>query len=236
MPPIPVYLKTDADMPRPGDPEFFLLTRNGTFLCRNHPFFASDVPTNRPVRALAAHRPGVEVRYPRLKAVQLESIVGFFWRIYQLHRSEAVVLLVWDLAEQRYRLIVPEQEATVWRSGRERSPQDVRYRVGVPPAGQLLVGDIHSHGNMPAFTSWTDADDERHRDGIHAVVGRIEQEPPEIHVEMAVDGERFELKPEHIFEGYQARRQFVPRAWLDRVKVRELGWRNWYDWEPKEQP
>ncbi len=239
MPPIPVYIKTRADMPRPDDPEFFLLTQNGTFLCRNHPFFASDVPTRRPVRALAAHEPGVVVRYPKLRASMLESVVGFFWRIYQLHRSEAIVLLVWDLVEQRYRLVVPEQEATVWRSGWQRSPQDVSYRVGALPPGQLLVGDIHSHGNMSAFASWTDETDERHRDGVHAVVGLIENEPPDFHVELAVDGERFKLQPEQIFEGYQARRRFVPRTWLERVKVREVGWHSWYEttpWRREDQP
>jgi PRTRC genetic system protein A len=233
MPPIPVYIKTQADMPRPDDPEFYLLTRNGTFLCRNHPFFASDVPTTRPVRALAAHEPGVVVRYPKVKSSVLESIVGFFWRIYQMHRSEAIVLLVWDLVEQRYRLVVPEQEATVWRSGRDRSPQDVRYQAGVLPPGQLLVGDIHSHGNMAAFTSWTDEADERHRDGVHAVVGHIEREPPDFHVELAIDGERFKLKMDQVFEGYTSRRQFVPRAWLERVKVREVGWRDWYEVSPR---
>lgn len=235
MPPIPVYVKTAADMPRPGDAEFFLLTRYGTFLCRNHPFFASDVPTSRPVRALAAHRPEVVVRYPLVKASTLETIVGFFSRVYDLHRSEAVVLLVWDLAQQRYRLVVPPQEATVWRSGRSRSPQDVRYRVPVLPPGQLLVGDIHSHGNMGAYTSWTDAADERHRDGVHAVVGLIDQEPPELHVELAVDGQRFALKNEQLFEGYRARRQFVPQTWLEKVTVRELGWRDWYEPVPRRE-
>jgi PRTRC genetic system protein A len=231
--PIPVYVKTDPAMPRPADPEFYLLTQNGTFLCRNHPFFASDVPTTRPVRALAAHRAGVVVNYPRLKAPVLESIVGFFWRVYEMHRSEAMVLLVWDLAEKRYRLVVPEQEATVWGTGGRRSPQDVRYRVPVLPPGQLLVGDIHSHGNMPAFTSWTDAADERHRDGVHAVVGHIESDPPDFHVELAIDGERFELKTEQLFEGYRCRRKFVPRAWLERVKVRQVGWRDWFDVAPR---
>ena len=45
MAPIPLYLKTDEQMPRPCDPEFYWVTRDGTFLCRNHPFFACDVPT-----------------------------------------------------------------------------------------------------------------------------------------------------------------------------------------------
>jgi hypothetical protein len=83
---------------------------------------------------------------------------------------------------------------------------------------------------MAAFTSWTDADDERHRDGVHAVVGRIESEPPEVHVELAVDGERFKLQPEDIFEGYTARQESFPPEWLERVRIREYGWRDWSDY------
>src|SRR5262245_24896675 len=114
--PIPLYLKTDEAMPRPADPEFYWLTRDGAFLCRNHPFFASDVPTRRPIRALAGHQPRCELRYPKVPASTLELIVGFFGRVYELHRSEAVVLLLWDLDAQRYRVLVPDQEATVWQS------------------------------------------------------------------------------------------------------------------------
>ena len=56
---MPVYLKTSADMPRPSDPEFYWLTRDGPYLCRNHPFFETDVPAARGPRAkpLADARP-----------------------------------------------------------------------------------------------------------------------------------------------------------------------------------
>jgi hypothetical protein len=225
MSPIPHYLKTDDGMPRPDDPEFYWLTREGAFLCRNHPFFATDVPTRRPVKALAAHAPHCLIRYPKVKTSTLESIVGFFDRVYELHRSEAVVLLLWDLDGQRYKIVVPEQEATVsesW-SGR-RSPRDVRYKVPVSPPRHLLVGDIHSHGNLEAFASLTDEVDERFRDGIHAIVGRMDQEPPEFHLELAVDGYRFELKMDQLFEGYERRRRFVPRQWLNRVRVKVESW------------
>jgi hypothetical protein len=221
MAPIPLYLKTDAQMPRPAEPEFYLVTQSGAFLCRNHPFFTSDVPTRRPIKALAAHEASCAVRYPPVKVSTLESIVGFFSRVYTLHQSESVVLLLWDLEGARYKILVPEQEATVWQgwAGR-RSPLDVRYTVPVPlPARHLLVGDIHCHGNMAAFASLTDRADEVYRDGIHGVVGHIESEPPEFHLELAIDGHRFPLAPEQLFEGYGARRHFVPRKWLDKVKV-----------------
>jgi PRTRC genetic system protein A len=228
--PIPLYLKTDPDMPRPADPEFYWLTQNGTFLCRNHPFFTSDVLTRRPIRALAAHEPRCEIRYPKVKQSTLEFIVGFFDRVYEMHRSEAVVLLLWDLAEQRYRIWVPQQEATVWRGWTgSRSPVDVRYHVpaSLPPRC-LLMGDIHSHGNMAAFASATDEADEVHRDGVHGVVGRINNEPPDFHLELAIDGQRFELEFEQLFEGYAHRRRFVPRKWLEQVKIVSDGPTSYY--------
>jgi hypothetical protein len=231
MAPIPLYLKTDAAMPRPTDPEFYLLTQNGTFLCRNHPFFTSDVPTRRPVKALAPHAAKCEVRFPRVKASTLEFIVGFFSRVYELHRSEAVVLLLWDLDGRRYKVCVPDQEATVTRSWSGGwSPYDVRYAVPPPPPRHLLVGDVHSHGNLAAFASLTDEMDERYRDGVHGVVGRIEREPPEFHLEMAIDGHRFELPEEQLFEGYRQRRRYVPRQWLDRVKVKVEGLTGGHAW------
>lgn len=219
--PIPLYLKTDAHMPRPSDPEFYWLARDGAFLCRNHPFFTSDVPTRRPIRALAAHEPRCVVRYPKVKASTLEFIVGFFGRVYQLHRSESVVLLLWDLEAQRYKVLVPEQEAGVWESyGGTRSPDDVRYTVPLLPPRHLLVGDIHCHGNMAAFASSTDRADERYRDGVHVIVGHVESEPPEFHLELAIDGSRFGLEMGQVFEGYERRRRFVPRKWLEQVRVK----------------
>lgn len=223
--PIPLYLKTDANMQRPADPEFYWLTRNGAFLCRNHPFFTSDVPARRPIKALAAHDPRCIVHYPRVKASTLEFIVGFFGRVYELHRSEAVVLLLWDLEAQRYVVWVPEQEVSVYRSwGGWRSPMDVRYTVPrLLSPRHLLVGDIHCHGSMAAFASLTDEIDERYRDGIHGVVGRIQDEPPEFHLELAIGGYRFMLTMDQIFEGYRQRRRYVPRKWLEQVRVKVEG-------------
>jgi hypothetical protein len=167
------------------------------------------------------------LRYPLVKASTLEFIVGFFDRVYRLHQSESVVLLLWDLEGQRYRLLVPEQEATVWQSwGGGRSPIDVRYKVpAVLPPRHLLVGDVHCHGNMPAYASGTDREDERYRDGVHAIVGRIDDEPPEFHLELAIDGHRFHLQQDQLFEGYGRRRNFVPRKWLEQVKVKVEGFR-----------
>jgi hypothetical protein len=222
MVPIPVYLKTDPAMPRPTDPEFFWVTRSGTYLCRNHPFFVSDTLATRRPNALADHRAFCRVNYPKLGVSALEYIVGFFDRVFDLHRSEAIVLLFWDLVNKRYRICGPDQKAKVWESQDGiRTPLDVTYGVPGPlPRNHLLVGDIHSHGNHSAYSSYTDRSDEIYRDGIHVVVGDITMEPPDFHLEMAIDGYRFEMEFGQFFCGYARRRRVVPETWLKHLEVK----------------
>jgi hypothetical protein len=220
--PIPIYLKTSADMPRPRDPEYYLLTQDGMFICRNHPFFRSDVKTKRPVRSLARHEAACQLNYPRLGQAALEYILGFFDKVFKVHGSESVVLLLWDMERKRYRLHVPEQEATVWESYNGlRSPLDVKYTLPKAlPARHLLIGDIHCHGDIGAYASWTDQEDEFYRDGVHIIVGHIDRDPPAFHAEVTVDGARFPLPLSAIFRGYQHRRTLIPDEWLRKVKIK----------------
>ncbi len=219
--PIPVYLKTEAEAPRPGDPEFYWITQTGTFLCRNHPFFESDVRTDRAPRALAAHAPACRSRYPQINAAALEHVVGFFRQVFLRHGAEAIVLLYWNTQRQRYRLRVPLQEATVWEStAGYRSPMNVRYQtpLDVPPH-ELLVGDIHSHGDLSAYASHMDQHDEVHRDGLHAVVGHVDRERPEFHVDFSVDSTRFSFRPVDFFRGFRQARRFIPATWMDQLQI-----------------
>ncbi len=175
---IPLYFKTDPDAERPSDPEFYWITNKGIFFCRNHRFFTSDVPANRDILGLAPHDKHCRVRYPKLGRAALEYIVGFFSRIYNIHRSESVALLFWNMRTERYRIVVPEQEADVWESYYGyRSPMDVNYKAPFIASGELIqIGDIHCHGNYSAYASHKDKHDELSRDGIHIVVGHIDQE------------------------------------------------------------
>ena len=218
---IPLYVKSDSNMARPTDPEFYLFTGDGTFLCRNHAFFESDVPAHQSPKSLAGHTPRCVIKYPKLGVAALEYIVGFFDVIFEMYQSEAVVLLYWDLRRKRYLLRVPKQKATVWESYTgKRSPLDVCYKIplGVP-VHQLLVGDIHCHGDIGAYASYTDKHDELYRDGVHGIVGYIDQDPPQFHQDIVVDGHRFTLNFGHLFKGYKQRRRHIPQAWIDQVKV-----------------
>ena len=222
MPEIPLYLKIERDTPRPTDPEYYFLARNGLFFCRNHRFFRSDVCAARAPQWLVEHESGCRLDLPKVERHTLERIVGFFGRVFQLHGSEAIVLLLWNQQQRRYRIFVPEQEATVFESASGlRSALDVRYKIPLSlPPGALLVGDIHCHASGDAYSSSTDKQDEHYRDGFHGVVGRIHREPPRFHLEFIVDGVRFRMDFKGLFKGYRKRWKKVPQRWLKRVKVK----------------
>ena len=234
MKPIPIYLKNEPNRPRPTEPEFYWITGNGVFFCRNHAFFKSDVPAPQPPQSLASHQSSCRVCYPQLSVSALEFIVGFFDRVYQIHGSESIVLVYWDLIRKRYKLHVPKQEATVWESySGYRTAMDVTYELPTAmPRDHLLVADIHCHCDFGAYTSFTDAKDEEYRDGVHAVVGRIDQDQPDFHAQISIDGSRFEMGFDQLFKGFHKRRIGVPNEWFDQLTVKVNRPQTW-SWSAK---
>jgi hypothetical protein len=225
----PVLIKTTADPAwQKNERIFYILGRNGLYLCRNHEFFRSCVPAPRGPSELEEQTTFLVPHFPTIPQALFEQAVGFFDRVRNLHNAEAAVLLVWDRTATRVRLVVPKQTATVsqvWNG--------TRYPIGlhyVPPtdlpAGWVPFGDIHSHVDYSAYASATDKADETHAAGLHVVVGRISHEPPDIHVEAVVDGTRFELDASLVIEHYRCRRTNVPWEWIERVSVEEIapGW------------
>jgi hypothetical protein len=132
------------------------------------------------------------------------------------------------------RLVVPKQTATI-SPGYNGTPYPIGLHYAPPtdlPVDWVPFGDIHSHVEYSAYASATDKADETHAAGLHVVVGRISQEPPDIHVEAVVDGTRFELDASRVIEDYRCRRTNVPRKWIDRVSVEEItpGWWSGRTW------
>lgn len=222
----PVYLKTQEDQELPCDlPAYYVLASDGLYLCRNHPFYRSSVRAPDWPSELAPHRASLHLNYPRLSQELIERVIGFFdWAGRELN-SEAAVLLAWDEAARVVREIVPEQCGIVGRSFQGTVyPISLDYEVPTLPQGWKLIGDIHSHVDMPAFASSTDREDELHRPGLHLVVGRLDREPPEFHCEVTVDGQRFLVGDlERVLEGYQRRRrEEVPAGWMSKVRTLPL--------------
>ena len=89
------------------------------------------------------------------------------------------------------------------------------------PRDHLLVIDIHGHCDFAAYTSFTDAHDEKYRDGVHAVVGHIDRQKLDFHVEISIKGTRFKMELEQLFKGFNKRRMHVPDEWFDQLAVKE---------------
>jgi len=220
----PVLLKHSPDFEWPtGERAFYVLARDGLYLCRDHPFFRSCVEARGGPSALEEQRVFLQPRFPLIPRDLFEQTVGFFSRVADLHNAEAAVMLLWDPHDERVRLVVPEQTATMSRPWYgHRTPIGVRYEPPVDlPAHWIPFGDIHSHVHYGAYSSATDQQDEEHTAGLHIVVGRISEEPPEFHVEAVVDAQRFILRFEDVVAGYRTRRLDVPTGWFDRVRVSE---------------
>jgi hypothetical protein len=222
IPETPVLVKRAEDAPWPEDERmFYVLSREGLFVCRNHRFFRSCAPARRWPAELAGQEVFLEAGYPRLPRRSFERVVGFFSEVAVAHGAEAAALLVWDRVRGRPGVLVPRQTAETIRS--RWGPPHATGLHYYPPADlgpdRVVYGDIHCHVDYGARPSTTDIHDELHRAGLHVIVGRISREPPEIHVEAVVDGERFELEPEDVLEGYEARRTDFPPSWTEKITV-----------------
>jgi hypothetical protein len=219
----PLYVKTDENAPWPADEGVFhLMTRDGLFIARNNEHFTSCVPVAKFPVSLASQASFLRIRYPKLSRRQYELIVGFFTRIADLYTAEAFVLLAWDRKACRYRLIVPKQTATVGCSsnGSNRYPIGVYYTIDPSlPVDWNVIGSVHSHVDEGASSSGVDVADEKHRAGLHIIIGRIHDPVPEVHVSAVVDGMRFRVAPERVIEGFRKRRIHVPREWIERLKI-----------------
>ncbi len=185
----------------------FLVARHGLYLRKRSLLGLSQTRVDQ-VAHLPAAREYLEYALPKVPAALIGQAVGFFRAIWSRQKSEALVLLTWD--GESFGLIVPEQRAGIASVKHRLKPEDV-------PTGVRLIGSIHSHGALSAFASATDEADEADFDGIHLVVGDVDERRPSYSAAIVVDGRRFGCRTALVL---QRPRRFSspPAEWLERVK------------------
>ncbi len=185
----------------------FVVARDGLYLRKRSLLGLSQVQVDE-VAHLPAAREYLEYALPKVPASLMAEVVGFFRAIWSRQKSEALALLTWD--GSAFGLIVPEQRAGAASVKHRLETSDV-------PSGAHLVGSIHSHGALSAGASLTDEADEADFDGIHVVVGDVDERRPTYSAAIVVDGRRFGCRTSLVFE--RPRRFTAPApAWLKRVK------------------
>jgi PRTRC genetic system protein A len=166
----------------------YILAATGIYLRVENRFFDVLLPIARcPIRGLAPLQPHLVLKVPRLPGRLLAAVLsdasqarrpdgGLNEALYHFHHDGS-----------RVRVVKPVQRATATCVvGAEGNPSNV-------------ILDLHSHGNMPAFWSETDNDDEQGF-RVYGVIGRLDKRP-EIRLRLGIYGYWFPIPASLLFGG-----------------------------------
>lgn len=186
----------------------FVVAHDGLYLRKQSLLGLSQTKVDG-VDHLPVEKEYVEYALPKVPADLMARVVGFFRSVYRLHRTEALVLLLWKA--EGFDLFVPDQQVSM---------ASVKHRLdeSALPDDLRVIGSIHSHGAFGAGASAIDADDEAEFDGLHVVVGDFDRARQTYSAAIAVDGHRFDVRANVVLE--RPRRLVEPPDdWLRRVKL-----------------
>lgn len=197
----PIYI-LDGTVELPKEGTFYVVSRDGIFLSKDTGLVRALVKVNG-ISFLQELKAKAELRLPKIPSYVVAQALLFFRRVYQAHKSEAAVLLYYSKEAGRFVLNVPLQEVSY--AGVDYKPEG-KYNDGLQ-----LVGSIHSHCDFNAFHSGIDRHDESDFDGIHITIGRVDQPYFTVTSSVAVNNNRFPLKPGESIIGL-TEVDFVPPA------------------------
>lgn len=200
-----------------------VVASNGIFLERRTGMFATCSRVSRLPVDLASHAEACVLHAAPIPAAHAGAMLGFFRAAFELHGGEAALILLYDPARRHYRWHCPAQTVELredrWGSWRASLEVEFEEPLELPP-GCIIFGDAHSHADHSAYASLTDQLEERYRDGIHIVAGRLHRPRPDLHVDFLMDGRRFPFAPEEVFApGRLVPYRRVPQAWLERIRI-----------------
>ena len=133
--------------------------------------------------------------------------LSFFQAVYDLHKSEAALLLTFENGV--WGLQCPEQEV---------SGGAVEYTNQLN--GKTVVGSIHSHADFGAFHSGIDDADEEEFDGIHITLGNVNSTPT-ISCSLVSNGKRTMCKQKEFITGRSVQIPvYFPPDWMKKVSAR----------------
>jgi PRTRC genetic system protein A len=200
-----------------------VVASNGIFLERRTRIFTTCSRVTRLPMDLASHSEACVLHVPPIPAEHARAMLGFFRAAFDLHGGEAALILLYDPARRHYRWHCPAQtvELRQNRWGEWRATLEVEFEDPFElPSGYVVFGDAHSHADHSAYASLTDQHEERYKDGIHIVAGRVHRAVPDLHIDFVMDGRRFAFAPEGVFApGRLAPLRRVPPGWLERIRI-----------------
>ena len=232
---VPILVKAaDNPLPEllPGEMRI-VVSGNGPYLERRTSMYQTSTRWSGPLMGLEEHEERCRLFCGRIPRTVIRTMLGFFREAFRLHQGEAALILLYHPERRLFRWLCPEQTVEVYKSyGRLRAYDDVSYDVPLTiPEGYVVFGDAHSHGEMSAFPSGMDKRDEEFKDGLHIIVGRID-EPAKTHyhIDFVMDRQRFHFEPEKILEDVRCPPfHHCPKSWLGKIQLKPKSsfWSTW---------
>ena len=175
----------------PEDDVFYIIAKEGIFLKKKLGVMESIAPVKN-ISTLQSVATSAKMHIKKMPAVSFAKVVDFFKKVYEEHRSEAVVLLFYQESSKKYRIIPPHQKVLA---------SSIDYNRGISIDGWTMIGTIHSHAGMSAFHSGTDDSDEDSFDGLHITLGNMNSEDFSVSASIVANGHRIIVDPEEYVNG-----------------------------------
>lgn len=203
------------DLPVPTAP-YYRLYEQGMFLHRPLVFGHGIVrnPTYKaPKRLKAFEHPGGYFYFtgPRLPINIMAQAINFFRRALADKNSEAEVIVTQNYETKEHRLFIPTQ----WvGKGGVRSLYNPEHIA----QGWLVIGTIHSHCDFSPRHSGIDEADAKKMDGIHLVIGMLQNELPEYDAMVSMNKMLWDYPPATLADLPTAAEiaEFTAPDWWDR--------------------
>jgi hypothetical protein len=168
---------------------------------------------------------------PKFDPAMWHQVLSFFRWTHQEMNSESQVRLYVNTRLGRWGAWAFPQEARTGMNAREiatpETPEQAVARFAswgaAPSADWLYFATVHHHCSASAFQSGTDEENERHQDGLHLTVGRLEAERHELHARFYLGGNCFAPDLSRFWPVDEALAARVPPMMRDELARFEMG-------------
>lgn len=193
----PVYLYEDGlELPKKG--KYYLVTANGIFFHKETKVGSGLVKVDG-IPWLEPASASMSLNLPKLPGLIIAQAHNFFRLVFETHRSESYVTLMYSGKLNQYKLWCPKQTVSAGSVNYDRTDQpsfDDRTQND-----WQMVGTIHSHCDFSAFHSGTDTHDESTFDGIHITLGHVNRDNFSMVASVAFNNQRESMEPENCCMG-----------------------------------
>lgn len=189
----PIYLYEEG-MELPKEGKYYIVTANGIWF-RKETKVGSGLVKVQGIPWLEKVDATLALQLPKIPGIIVAQAKAFFERVFQVHKAEAYVTLMYSSKLNQYRLWCPKQTVTSASVNYDRTDQpDFAERA---QEDWQMVGTIHSHCDFGAYHSGTDVGDEATFDGIHITIGHVNRKQFSMAASIAFNNQREQMEPEN---------------------------------------